>query len=221
MEKIVLFGTGQIASVAYSYLNHDSKYEVAGFTVDRKEIKEDTLFERLVIPFDDIISVFPPSDYKLYITVGYINVNKLRAERYQQAKEMGYQLISYVHPKAVVLPDAAIGENCTISPNSVILPYAQVGNNVHIGTGVTIGHHSVIGDHCWITAGALVLGSVTVEPYCLLGGNAIIRNGVTIARECIIGAGALILEDTRKREVYMGIPAERLPISSNELPKLT
>ena len=63
MEKVVLFGTGQIASVAYSYINHDSKYEVACFTVDRKEIKEYTLFERLVIPFDDIISVFPPSDY--------------------------------------------------------------------------------------------------------------------------------------------------------------
>jgi len=218
VEKVVLFGTGQIASVVYSYLTYDSPYEVAAFAVDRKEIKEDALFDLPVVPFEDVESIYPPDEYKMFIAVGYIRVNRLRAERYCQAKAMGYPLISYVHPKAIISPGAVIGDNCVIDPTSVILPYARVGNNVHIGTGAIIGHHSVIGDHCWVTAGTLILGSVTVEPYCLLGGNSTVRNSLTIAKECVIGAGALILENTHEGEVYMGKPAERLPISSDKLP---
>lgn len=218
MEKVVLFGTGQIASVFYSYLTYDSPSEVVAFAVDRKEIKEDTLFGLPVVPFENVASIYPSDEYRMFVAVSYKKLNRLRAEKYRQAKALGYQLISYVHSKATLSPDAVIGDNCIISPNSVILPHARIGNNVHIGSGTIVGHHTVIGDHCWVTAGALIMGTVIVEPYCFLGANATVRDRLTIARECIIGAGALILGDTQEREVYMGTSAERLPISSNELP---
>jgi len=69
-----------------------------------------------------------------------------------------------------------------------------------------------------VAAHVTLSGSVTVEPYCFLGANAIIRDRVTIAEACVIGAGALILEDTQPKEVYMGRPADLLPLLSNELP---
>jgi len=217
MEKVVLFGNGSVASVVYFFLTHDSPYQVAAFTVDPDYIQEDTLFELPVVPFPGVESLYPPGEYKMLISVGYTKVNKLRADRYYQAKAMGYQFISYVSSKATTWPGLAIGENCVIGANSVIQPLVEIGNDVIIMNSCTIGHHTVIKEHCFLASRVAIGGRATVEPYCFLGTNATIRNGITIARECIIGAGALRLEDTQEKEVYMGKAADLLPIPSDKL----
>ena len=214
----MLFGTGAMAGDAYIYLTHDSPYEVAAFTKDREYLEEDTLFELPIVPFDDIESSYPPDEYKMFIAVGFLRVNRIRAERYYQAKALGYELISCVSSRATTWPGLSIGENCLIGPNSIIYPSAKIGNNVIIGDGSIVPHGTIIKDHCFLSAGVALSGFVTVEPYCFLGTNATVRNSVTIARECVIGAGALILADTEERGVYMGKPADQLPISSDKLP---
>lgn len=218
MKRVVLFGASIFASDAYVYLTHDSPYEVAAFTVDREYIKGDTLFERSVVPFEDVESIYPPDEYAMFVAVGYQRLNRFRAERYAQAKAKGYQLISYVSSKAITWPGSVIGENCLIGPNAFVSASAKIGNNVLIGPGCIVPHYTVIKDHCFVGSAVALSGRVIVEPYCFLGTNAIIRDRVTIARECVIGAGALILEDTEEQGVYMGGSAEQLPISSDELP---
>jgi sugar O-acyltransferase (sialic acid O-acetyltransferase NeuD family) len=218
MEKVVLFGTGAMAGDAYIHLTHDSPNEVAAFTVDGDHIEEDTLFDLPVVPFEDVQSIYPPDEYAMLVAVGYTRLNRLRAERYEQAKAMGYRLISYVSSKATVWPGAVIGEHCLISTDSIVSAFAKIGNNVVVGAGSLVPHYSVIGDHCFVGAGVTLSGFVTVGPYCFIGTGAVVRNNVTIARECVIGAGALILEDTEERGVYMGKQADLLPISSDRLP---
>ena len=39
-NEVVIFGIGQIASVAYFYLTHDSPFEVVSCTVDRHWLKK-------------------------------------------------------------------------------------------------------------------------------------------------------------------------------------
>ncbi len=218
MEKVILFGNGSVAQVLYVELMRDLQYEVAGFAVDPDYINEELLFGRPVIPFGEVHSVFPPQQYKMMIAVGYARVNKLRAERFYQAKEMGYRLISYLSPRASLWPDLKTGENCKIWANTLIQPFAQLGDNVFIGGGCTIGHHVVIKDHCFLAGGVIIGGSVTIEPYSFIGTGAIIRNRITIARESVVGAGSVILADTQEKGVYMARPAEQLPISSDQLP---
>jgi len=217
MEKVVLFGNAEVASMTYFYLSQDSPYEVAAFTVDREYIKEDTRFGLPVVPFEDVESICPPGEYKMSVALGFSKVNRFRAERYSQAKAKGYELISYVSSRTTTWPGLVVGDNCFISEGSIIQPFAEIGNNVIIGTGSIIGHHSVIKDHCFLAASVVVLGCVTIEPYCVLGANSTIRDGVTIARECIIGAGATISKNTRERAVYVDQPAELLPKPSDVL----
>jgi sugar O-acyltransferase (sialic acid O-acetyltransferase NeuD family) len=217
MEKVVLFGNAEVASMTYFYLSHDSPYEVAAFTVDREYIKEDTRFGLPVVPFEDVESICPPGEYKMSVALGFSKVNRFRAERYSQAKAKGYELISYVSSRTTTWPGLVVGDNCFISEGSIIQPFAEIENNVIIGTGSIIGHHSVIKDHCFLAASVVVLGCVTIEPYCVLGANSTIRDGVTIARECIIGAGATISKNTRERAVYVDQPAELLPKPSDVL----
>lgn len=218
MKQLVLFGNGSVAEATYLLLTHDSPYDVAAFTVDRDYIGEEALLGLPLVPFDEVAGHFPPDEYDMHIAVGHVHVNQVRAERYAQARAMGYKLVTYISRRATTWPGLVIGDNCKVGPNATINPFARLGNDVRVGSGSNIGHHSVIGDHCSLSSNVSIAGNVTVGPYCVIGANATIRDRVTIAQECVIGAGAVILADTKPREVYLGQPADLLPISSDRLP---
>lgn len=208
MEKIVIFGTEELAQVAHFYLTHDSPYEVVAFTVNRDYIKEKELLGLPIVPFEEIEKSYPPDEFKMFVGIGYSNVNKARAEKYYEAKSKGYELISYVNSKSVLWGDTEIGDNCFIFENQTIQPFVKIGNDVIIWSGNHIGHHSVIGDHCFISSHVVISGGVKIEPYCFLGVNATLRDWITIARECVIGMGAVIVKDTQEKGVYIGVAAK-------------
>lgn len=217
MGKVILFGAGQVASRTYWYLTHDSQHEVVAFTMDREYIEEDKLFDLPVIPFEDIENVFPPRDYKMFLHISFVRMNRLRAEKYHEAKAKGYELVTYISSKATTWPGSGIGDNCLIQTGAVIEPFAVIGNNVTVGVNALISHNAVIKDHCSIGHHAVILGNVTVEPYSIIGANATIRDHVTIAEECLVGVGALILENTENKGVYKGNPPVLLPVTSDRL----
>jgi len=152
MEKVVIFGTSIMAEVVYYYLAKDSAYEVVAFTADRDFIKEKEFFNLPVVPFEDVESIYPPDRFKMFIAVGYQKINKVRAKKYEEAKEKGYTLISYVSPKAMVWDNVEIGDNCFIFESNVIQPCVKIGNDVIIWSGNHIGHHGSIGDHVYIAS---------------------------------------------------------------------
>jgi sugar O-acyltransferase (sialic acid O-acetyltransferase NeuD family) len=217
MDKLIIFGNGAVAEVLFYYLKRDTDFQLSGFTVDRNVLQRDTLLDLPVVPFDEVTERFPPDEFKMMIAVGYVKVNQLRAERFYQAKELGYELVSYTSPKASIWSGLEIGENCRIGDHCTISPYTKIGNDVWIGSGSGIGHHVVIKDHCYFSTRVSVAGFVTIEPYCYIGTGAVIRNNITIARSCIIGAGAVILGDTQEKGVYMAPSAEKLPINSDQI----
>lgn len=217
--KVVLFGNGQVASVAHIHLTHDSPYEVAAFTVDRDHLSETTFLGLPVVPFDEVAERYPPEEYGMFISISFRRMNRLRSEKCAQAKALGYELISYVSSRAIVWPGLELGENCAVVGNTVIEPFVRIGDDVHIGSGCHIGHHTVIHDHCYLAAHVAVAGAVTIGPYSFLGMNATVRDGVEIAAGSVIGAGAGVLQDTRERGVYIGNIGRLLPLSSDELPE--
>ena len=64
MEKVIIFGEGNIQEVALFYLKNDEKYEVVAFTADEEYIKSDTYLGLPIIPFSNIEKIYPPKDYK-------------------------------------------------------------------------------------------------------------------------------------------------------------
>ena len=214
--KVVIFGAGSFAEVAYYYLTKDSPFEVVAFTVDERYVTEKEKFGLPVVPFEKIEGIYPPDKFKMFVAIAYRNLNKIRAKKYREAKEKGYELISYICSKAIVWDNVEMGDNCFIFEANVIQPFVKIGNDVIIWSGNHIGHHTTIGDHCFIASHAVISGHVKIEPYCFLGVNATLRDGITIAKECIIGADALIIKDTQERGVYGGHPAKLLRVIDNK-----
>jgi sugar O-acyltransferase (sialic acid O-acetyltransferase NeuD family) len=217
MQKVILFGSGQMASMISFYLSHDSPFEVVAFTVDGEHINEATLLGLPIVPFEDIERDYPPGEFAMSIPISYRGANQLRAEKYQQAKAKGYRLINYISSKATLWPGLVIGDNCFVLEGCIVQPFAEIGSNVFMGCSSLVGHHCVIGDHCFLAPGAVTLGFVRVGPYCFLGANSTIRDGITVASECLIGAGVHITRNTEEKQVYIGTRTEPLAKRSDEL----
>ena len=202
-SKVIIFGTGSFAQVVQFYLTHDSEHEVVAFTVNENHIAERELLGLPVVPFETLERDFPPDNYKMYVAVGYKNVNRVRASIYAEAKGKGYELVSYLSSKCTHWNDTVIGDNCFIFEDNTIQPFVRIGNDVVMWSGNHIGHHAAIGDHCFITSHVVISGHVEVGPYCFVGVNATTRDSITIGESCVIGAGSLIMKSTRDKEVYI------------------
>ncbi len=217
MARLVIFGSGDIARLAHHYFTRDSDHEVIAFTVDEQYRQGDTFLDLPLVPFAEVVETYPPSEYKMFVALSYAGMNKLRAKKYRQAKQYGYELVSYVSSRCSFLTDNPIGDNCFILEDNTIQPFVTIGNNVTLWSGNHIGHDAVIEDHCFLASHIVVSGYVRIRNNCFIGVNATLRNSITIAPETLIGAGAIIMKDTVEQGVYLPERARLFGKKSSEI----
>lgn len=221
MSRVVIFGTGKIADEAYFYLTNDSAHEVVAFAVDLAFLDAPEKLGLPVVPFEEVQDKYPPSDFKMFIAVGYQDLNKLRARKYEEAKSKGFELISYVSSRASNFGNVAIGDNCFVLEFATIQPCASIGNDVFIWSGNHVGHHASVGDHCYIAGNVVISGNTKVEPYCFIGVSATLGHEITIGRESLIGAGSLITKDVGPQSVYITPDTQKYRLDSGTFLRLT
>ncbi|EIS3745146.1 acetyltransferase [Aeromonas hydrophila] len=220
MKKLIIFGSGDIAQLAYYYFTSDSQYDVVAFTVDREYINSETFCELPVVPFEDVADHYPPDVFYIFIALSYSKLNLLRRSKFEQAKYLGYTLASYISSRATVLNDYQFGENCFVLEDNTIQPFVKVGNNVTLWSGNHIGHHSVIKDHTFLASHIVVSGGVIIGEQCFIGVNATLRDHITVGDRCVVGAGALLLGDAESDGIYKGTATERAARPSSGLRKI-
>jgi sugar O-acyltransferase (sialic acid O-acetyltransferase NeuD family) len=203
MSRLIIFGAGDIARLAHHYFTRDSEHEVAAFTADREYSAEKTFLDLPLVPFEEVATRYPPDEYKMFVALSYARMNKLREEKYHQAKQNGYELTSYLSSRCSFLTDYPVGDNCFILEDNTIQPFVKIGNDVTLWSGNHIGHDAVIEDHCFLASHIVVSGYVRIRRNCFIGVNATLRNSITIAPETLIGAGAVIMKDTIEQGVYL------------------
>lgn len=220
MARVIVFGTGQIAEMAWFYLTHDSDHEVVAFTVDAAYVDKDTFHGLPVVAFEEVAERYPPDAHEMFVSISYQQVNRLRERKYHEAKAKGYRLIRYISSRATVWPGAEIGDNCFIFEDNTIQPFTRIGSNVVMWSGNHLGHHSTIEDHCFIASHVVISGAVTVGTRTFMGVNASIRDNICIGPDNVIGMGAMVVRSTGPGDVVVGTPARTLAKKSHELEKI-
>lgn len=198
MKKLIIYGTGPIAEVAEFYFRTDSDYEISAFTNAADFIDNDEFSGKPLVPFETLEKSHPPSDYDIFIALGYNKTNQIRQARYLEAKEKGYTCATYISSRATYY-GTPVGDNCFIFEDNVIQPFVTIGNNVTLWSGNHIGHHSTIKDHCFIASHVVISGSCTIGENCFIGVNATLRDNINLGRFVLVGAGAIVMKDCEER----------------------
>lgn len=216
MAKVIIFGIGQIAEIAHFYLTVDTKHEVVAFCVDKEYLSTDIFHGLPVVAYEELLQKYPPHEYKMFIPISYKKVNKLRADKFADAKSKGYSCISYISSKATYY-DTPVGENCFIFENNVIQPFTKIGDNCILWSGNHIGHHTTIEDHCFIASHVVISGNVKIGESTFLGVNCTIADNVTVGKSNVIGSSAVIFKNTDDFSVYSPNETEKSKVPSNRL----
>ncbi|HZF99477.1 MAG TPA: acetyltransferase [Chitinophagales bacterium] len=202
-KKLIIFGTGDIAQIANYYFHIDSEYDVAAFAVNEAYIQESTFEGLPVVAFENIEEQFPPSRFDMFIATSYAKLNRVREQKYNEAKAKGYKLATYLSSRCSYMSQYAPGDNCFIFEDNTVQPFVKIGNNVTLWSGNHIGHHSIIYDHNFVASHVVISGRCEIMSNCFLGVNVTLHNNVTIAPNNVIGAGAVIARNTEPDQVWL------------------
>ena len=192
-EKIIIVGTGLAAKQASLYLKEHDGSDVMAFASERPDAA--FFAEKPVYSLDALSDHFDCHVYKIYMAVGYRDLNALRRRLLNKALSMGFVPLSYISPHALVSPETTLGAGIQIGDLATVQYRGQVGDNVIILPGAILGHHCQIEADCYLCQGVNISGFVTIGSGSFVGTGAIFTDGVTVGKSCFIGAGACVHKD--------------------------
>jgi len=206
--KVVIIGAGGHARAVYEILKHDPNspnIEIVGFIDNVADTAGEMIRD---IPVLGDHSILPEllKEGVLGATIA-IGDNKLRRSYFEAIKNIGFVLVSAVHPTAHIARDVIIGSGVVIGTGATVCTGARIGANVIINTGAIIEHEDIIEDNVHISSGSSLAGRVTVKRGAFVGIGSVVKEYVTIGENAVIGAGSVVLEDIPDDATAVGSPA--------------
>lgn len=121
--------------------------------------------------------------------------SRLKKDQRAEVQSLGFEIVSAVHPSAVVSSLAKLGEGVFIGANAVIGPDVDIGGYSQILCGATVAHHCKIGKYTTITDGVSLGGNVLVGDNSLIGIGVNVNKRIKIGKNCTVVSGATVVDN--------------------------
>ena len=157
--KLIIIGTSTTAQTIYSFITKYKLYEVIGFAVDRKYIKESNFCGLPVYALEELN---PKSDYNIFVALQWNRLNADRRFVYERLKSQNFKFVNIISPNAIVNGKLE-GDNCWIADLAVIDFGSKIASNVFVKVGAYIGPNVIVNEHCFIGAKSMIGGAVYGE----------------------------------------------------------
>jgi sugar O-acyltransferase (sialic acid O-acetyltransferase NeuD family) len=178
---------------------------VAGFLDD-----DLTLCGRSIMGLPVLGRISAWRDFGIDALIPAIGTNLLRRDIMLRERAMGAELMTIVHPKAVVSGQSTLYEGVVVFAGAVINAGAIIGENVIVNTGAIVEHDCQVGSHVHLAPACCIAGEVQIGEGAFLGMGSRVLPGVKVGDWCVIGAGAVVTKDVADRAIVAGVPARRL-----------
>ena len=206
MKNVIVYGAGEFGSLISNIISYHNDLNIVAYGDDSTN-KIGHFFDEIPIFGDEDLVKFAQKNEVKY-AISSIGNNKIRAEKYSFLKNKGFQMLSIVHPQALIDTKVTYGENVIIEMGTAIHTNSSIGNNVFLGGDALIGHHNKIGNHVLVGGNVSFGGAVIVEDYVSVGVGASIKPGVRLGKGSVIGVGAAVVQDVSPGDVVVGVPAK-------------
>jgi sugar O-acyltransferase (sialic acid O-acetyltransferase NeuD family) len=134
-------------------------------------------------------------------------INQRRRNQIELVRDSDLQLVSAIHPSALILSNARIEDGVWINAGCIIGYKAEIRSGTIINTGVQIDHHNVLQECCQVDPGVVTAGNVVLGECCHIHTGAVLINRVEIGANSIVGAGAVVLKNVPAGCTAVGVPA--------------
>jgi sugar O-acyltransferase (sialic acid O-acetyltransferase NeuD family) len=131
-----------------------------------------------------------------------------RLQKHHQLKALGANIVSLVHPRAVVSQYAYLGTGSVVMAGVVVNADVTIGEACIINTGATIDHDCNLQDGVHISPGVHLSGNVSIESCAWVGVGSSVRQGIKIGSFAMIGAGSVVVSNIESNTIAFGNPAK-------------
>ena len=205
----VIIGANNYANQLRHEIEIETSMKVDAFATYKDYKTIDCLDGLKVESFEDLSSIYSQKKINVLIAIGYSQKNKIREKVFLDCKKLGFNVLSYISPRANVY-------SSQIGDGSIIRAGAHVGDNVKLGCccivncAAVLTHDINAGKFNFFGARCCFGGGSDIGDYCFFGLNSTIKNRLHIADYTLIGAGANVIHDTILDGTYVGNPAKLL-----------
>ena len=206
MKNIIVFGAGEFGTLIQNVMSYNQDFQIAAFGDDNMDKSKITTGNVPLFNQGDLFQFAKENEIQTAIMA--IGNNRVRGVKYNLFKDAGFEMLSIVHPKALIDTKVVFGDNVIIEMGTAIHTHSKIGNNVFLGGDALIGHHNIIGDHVLVGGNASFGGAVVVEDYASVGVGSSIKPGVNIGKGAIVGVGAVVIKDVEPGTTVVGVPAK-------------
>lgn len=136
-----------------------------------------------------------------------IGNNQIRQQKVELLKQNSFNLITLIHPKAVISQYATIAQGSVVFAGATINAFANIGVGCIINTSAIIEHDCAIGDFTHICPNTALAGGVIVGSKSWVGIGSQIKQLIVIGDNCMIGAGSTVVKNLPNNVTAFGSPA--------------
>ncbi len=204
-NHLIILGAGDHAKIVIATVEAQARYKVIGL-LDDDESKHGTAWygHQVLGGSDQLMALRARGVSKAVVAVGD---NQCRAGLFKKAVKAGFELLTIIHPTAVILGGSIIGEGTVVLPHAYVGADAQVGRGAILSVGAMVAHDCILGDWCQLCPGARLGGHATVGEYSLIGLGASVLPKVSVGRQATVGANAAVIRDAPDFATAVGVPA--------------
>ena len=204
IKQLVIVGASGHGKVVADIAMKMNRWESIVFLDDDISIKK-------LIGLDVVGTTIEAINYKdkadFFVAIGN---NKTRKKIQENFIVQGLNIVTLIHPNAVIGTDVEIGIGTVIMAGVVINSSTRIGNGCIINTSSSVDHDNEIKDYVHLSPGVRTAGNVTVNRITWLGIGSVVSNNVYICEECKIGAGAAVVGSIEQPGLYLGVPARKI-----------
>jgi sugar O-acyltransferase (sialic acid O-acetyltransferase NeuD family) len=203
-NKLIIIGASGHGKVVADIAIKMNKWQSIAFLDDDESIKRSMGLE-VIGKTADAFTYKEEADF--FVAIGS---NTTREKIQEKLIEQGLNVVSLIHPSAVIGTDVEIGIGTAVMAGIVINSSTRIGNGCIINTSSSLDHDNIIEDYVHISPGVRTAGSVVIGKSTWLGIGSVISNNVNICSGCKVGAGAVVVKDITEPGTYVGVPVRKI-----------
>lgn len=119
----------------------------------------------------------------------------------------GFEIVSLVHPSAIVSPSAEFEPGVFVGPNAVINADARIARGAIINTGAIVEHECCVGPFSHLSPGSIICGGTRIGEGCWICTGTTVSDHIVIGDHTVVGAGAVVIKDLPDHVMAAGIPS--------------
>ena len=207
MKDIIIVGAGGFGREAYYLIKAINAvkptWNIKGFIND---IPVDLTAKKIDVPILGTIKDWVPAENEVFA----MGISSPSGKEKVAAilKPKGAQFVTLIHPAAMVIETAVMGEGCIIGGRSSVGDCAVLGNFVNIA-GSMVGQDAEIGDFS-TTTGYVNVTNAKLGKRVFVGSHAVILNGRKIGDDAFVCAGSIVFANVKPGLKVWGNPAKRV-----------